>query len=157
MSLFEFQAGRPNCNPLLPQLSPLQASKICKLIPFLTKGDSGFLLIVKDEQQETIYHEDQAPVYNMDANADILLSLSYCFSSLFVFLLFLAIIVQVVREVSSYSILKSKYFKKTLLQNENLEIMHYSLPTFCYKFILRGAYLIFVNFGTPVHYIYLGQ
>ena len=39
MSLFEFQAGRPNCNPLLPQLSPLQASKICKLIPFLTKGD----------------------------------------------------------------------------------------------------------------------
>ena len=44
MSLFEFQAGRPNCNPLLPQLSPLQASKICKLIPFLTKGDSGFII-----------------------------------------------------------------------------------------------------------------
>ena len=135
MSLFEFQAGRPNCNPLLPQLSPLQASKICKLIPFLTKGDSGFLLIVKDEQQETIYHEDQAPVYNMDANADILLSLSYCVSSLLVFLLFFAIILQVAREVSSYSILKAIYFKKTLLQNE----------------IFRDNALFFANILLQIH------
>ena len=71
----------------------------------------------------------------MDANADILLSLSYCFSSLFVFLLFLAIIVQVVREVSSYSILKAIYFKKTLLQNE----------------IFRDNALFFANILLQIH------
>ena len=118
MSLFEFQAGRPNCNPLLPQLSPLQASKICKLIPFLTKGD-----YLSRRSSSRVQHGCKC---------------GHPF--IFVFLCFLvvcifAIIVQVTREVSSYSILKAIYFKKTLLQNE----------------IFRDNALFFANILLQIH------
>ena len=117
MSLFEFQAGRPNCNPLLPQLSPLQASKICKLIPFLTKGD-----YLSRRSSSRVQHGCKC---------------GHPF--IFVFLCFLvvcifAIIVQVAGGSAATAFLKSNILGKHCYKMKHLEKMHYSLPTFCYKF-----------------------
>ena len=134
MSLFEFQAGRPNCNPLLPQLSPLQASKICKLIPFLTKGDSGFI-ISSDCEGWTIGNylsrRSSSRVQHGCKCGHPFIFVLLCFLLVCIF----AIIVQVAMEVSSYSILKAIYFKKTLLQNE----------------IFRDNALFFANILLQIH------
>ena len=72
MSLFEFQVGRCCCNPpsLCCNNSPaLHASKIHKLIPFLSKVGSLIKWFLRFEQWDTIYlFADFPHIFNVTFN-----------------------------------------------------------------------------------------